>query len=126
VDFEALREQLLAHLATDPLARSLANRIFAPSPDAAEFNWVCGRVEALALLAVDAPRMVPYLHLLHTDRTAGEASSAEQLVARLKVLVPALGAEKREPRVFRVLNGPPSPTETSGTHTYQHPLQLAS
>lgn len=108
VDFEALREQLLAHLAPDPLARSLANRIFAPSPEAAEFNWVCGRVEALALLAVDAPRMVPYLHLLPADREAAEARSAERLVSRLKALVPGLGAEGRGPRAFRVLTRPPS------------------
>ena len=107
VDFEALRDQLIAHLAADPLARSLANRIFAPSPDAAEFNWVCGRVEALALLAVDSPRMVPYLHLLLTDRGAAQGATAEQLMARLKLLVPAFGSEKREPRVFRVLNRPP-------------------
>lgn len=107
VDFEALRGQLLAHLVPDPLARSLANRIFAPSPEAWEFNWVCGRVEALALLAVDAPRMVPYLHLLFADREAAEARSAERLASRLKALVPGLGAGGREPRAFRVLTRPP-------------------
>jgi hypothetical protein len=122
VDFEALRDQLVTHLAPDPLARSLANRIFAPSPAAAEFNWVCGRVEALALLAVDAPRMVPYLHLLHAERESVDATSAEQLVRRLKVLVPGLGAEGREPRVFRVLNRPPGIDDPAAPRNGQLPL----
>lgn len=107
VDFEALRHELLAHLVPDPLARSLASRIFAPSPDMSEFNWVCGRVEALALLAVDAPRMVPYLYLLQGDRQAAEGASAERLMTRLKTAVPGLGRESRAPRVFRVLDRPP-------------------
>ncbi|MEO7742108.1 MAG: HIRAN domain-containing protein [Usitatibacter sp.] len=111
VDFEALRECLIAHLVPDPLARSLANRIFSPSPKASEFNWVCERVEALALLAVDAPRMVPYVHLLHADRSAKALASAEQLVSRLKELVPALASDNREPRVFRVLSRPPEKEE---------------
>lgn len=108
VDFEALRQHLLAHLNADPLARSLANRIFAPSPDSAEFNWVCDRLGKLALLAVEAPRMVPFLHLLKGDTRATELSSVEQLVRRLKELAPGLGAEDRGPRVLRVLSRPPT------------------
>lgn len=107
VDFDALRQQLLAHLNPDPLARSLANRIFAPSPETTEFNWVCDRLGKLALLAVEAPRMVPFLHLLKADARATELASVEDLVSRLKALVPGLGAENREPRVLRVLNRPP-------------------
>ena len=126
VDWEALRTQVLARLALDPLARSLAHRIFTPSPEAAEFNWVCERVEGLALLAVESPRLMAYLHLLHADPAAAAAKSAEQMTARLKVRVPAMGAEGRAPRVFRVLNAPPSAVEATETHTYQHPLQLAS
>lgn len=108
VDFEALRQHLLAHLNADPLARSLANRIFAPSPDSTEFNWVCDRLGKLALLAVEAPRMVPFLHLLKGDTRATELSSVEQLVSRLKELAPGLGAEDRGPRVLRVLTRPPT------------------
>ena len=111
VDFEALREQLLSQLLPDPLARSLANRIFAPSPEGAQFNWVCARLEALALLAVDAPRMLPYLHLLQADGESSPAASAEQLLKRLMILNPGLGAEDRTPHLLRVLSRPPQPDE---------------
>ena len=111
VDFEALRRQLLAHLAPDPLARSLASRIFAPSPQVPEFNWVCGRVDALALLAVDAPRTLPYLHLLQTDRASSAVTSAEQLLGRLAVLVPGLNGEDRTPHLLRVLTRPLPPQD---------------
>ena len=111
VDFDAMRAQLLAHLAPDPLARSLANRIFAPSPEVSEFNWVCARLEALALLAVESPRMLPYLHLLQADRQSSPAASAQQLLGRLTVLNPALGAEDRTPHLLRVLSRPPQPDE---------------
>jgi hypothetical protein len=107
VDFEALRHRLLSHLAPDPLARSLAGRIFAPSADVSQFNWVCGRVEGLALLAVDAPRMIPYLHLLHADRQSSGVTSAEQMLGRLAVLVPRTGGEERTPHLLRLLSRPP-------------------
>ncbi len=107
VDFDALRQQLLAHLNPDPLARSLANRIFAPSPETPEFNWVCDRLGKLALLAVEAPRLVPFLHLLQADSRATELSSVEELVSRLKELAPGLGTENRGPTILRVLNRPP-------------------
>lgn len=113
VDFAALREQLLVHLAPDPLTRSLAQRIFAPSPDAAEFNWVCARASSLTILAVEAPRMLPFLHLLQRNRQSNidQDASAEQLIARLEVLVPRLGADNGQPRALRVLDRPPASTD---------------
>jgi hypothetical protein len=125
LDFESLRRQLVSHLAADPLACSLANRIFAPSPEAREFNWVCARMEALALIAVDAPRMVPYLHLLHADRGCDALASAEGLTGRLKTLVPGLGADKREPRVFRVLDRPREGGDAAAPQRGQLPLLAA-
>ena len=74
VDFEALRKAALEFLAPDPLARSLANRIFGASPSAEAFNWVCGRAfTAIALCAVEHPTMLPFLRIVHGDKRMNAA-----------------------------------------------------
>ena len=66
--FEELRRAALEFLAPDPLARSLTNRIVGPSASAEAFNWVCGRVPAIALCAVEHPGMLPFLRVAFDDK----------------------------------------------------------
>ena len=68
VDFEVLRKTALEFLAPNPLARSLANRIFAAPPSSEAFNWVCARVPAIALCAVEHPAMLPFLRICHGEK----------------------------------------------------------
>ena len=85
VDFEALRKTALDFLAPDPLARSLANRIFEAPASAEAFNWVCARVPAIALCAVEHPAMLPYLRICHGEK--GLEEQPDPLAALHKRLV---------------------------------------
>jgi hypothetical protein len=70
VDFGELRRRLLDFLAPDVLARSLTNRIFDAPPGAEDFNWVAAHKEAIALSAIEHPRLLPFLRFLR--RAAGD------------------------------------------------------
>lgn len=99
VDFEALRKAALEFLAPDPLARSLANRIFGAAPHAPAFDWVCGRAAAIALCAVEQPAMLPFLRIVEDDKDMKAA--ADPLAALLQGLLAEgleLAAWKRLPR----------------------------
>lgn len=96
-DLDGLRRMALDFLAPDPLARSLANRIFGAPPSAEAFNWVCERVSALSLCAVEQPAMLPLLRILQDDRTAKAA--ADPLPALHELLV----AKGMEPAPWKKL-----------------------
>lgn len=86
-DFEALRRAVLAFLAPDPLARSLANRTFDNAPSAEMFNWVCERAAPIALAAVERPAMLPFLRMAFADTRM--AAAADPLAALHERLVAA-------------------------------------
>jgi hypothetical protein len=96
------------------LVRSLANRVFgpaAPADDAVE--WVQLHVEALALVGVELPAMLPFLRIVAADK---RASLAEEPLAILREMLFGAGilpeAWKRLPRwgfdTFRGLGGAPA------------------
>ena len=97
LDLDALRKTVLDFLAPDPLARSLANRVFASSPSAEAFNWVCGRASAIALCAVEHPGMLPFLRIVQDDKAMG--ASADPLAALHQRLI----AEGLEPGAWKKL-----------------------
>lgn len=90
VDLEALRKAAADFLAPDPLARSLANRIFGAPPFAEAFNWVCGRAPALALCAVEQPAMLPFLRIAQDEKAMKAAADP---IAALHELLLAKGME---------------------------------
>ncbi|HET9653122.1 MAG TPA: HIRAN domain-containing protein [Usitatibacter sp.] len=90
IDFEALRKWTLERLAPDPLARSLANRIFEASPSAEAFNWVCAHAPALALCGVEQPEMLPFLRLVQDDKAM---QAAPDPLAALRERLLAQGIE---------------------------------
>ena len=67
VDLDGLRKAALDFLAPDPLARSLANRIFTTPASCEAFNWVAHRASAIALCAVERPAMLPFLRIAQDD-----------------------------------------------------------
>jgi hypothetical protein len=79
LDFDTLRKAALEFLAPDPLARSLANRVFSTSPSTEAFNWVCDRVPAIALCAVEHPGMLRFLRICHGEK--GLEDSPDPLLA---------------------------------------------
>lgn len=97
-DFEPQRRAVLAFLAPDPLARSLANRIFDHAPSAEMFNWVCERTAPIALAAVERPAMLPFLRTAFEDN--GMAAAADPLAA----LHERLAAAGIEPAAWRKLH----------------------
>jgi hypothetical protein len=97
VDFEALRKAVLEFLAPDPLARSLANRIFGAAAPAEAFNWVCTHVSALALCAVEQPAMLPFLRIVQGDKAMNAACDP------LAALCERLAAEGLEPAAWKKL-----------------------
>ncbi len=97
VDFDALRKAAIDFLAPDPLARSLANRIFGGPPAAKAFNWVCERIPALALCAIEQPAMLPFLRIVQDDRKM--LAAADPLAALRERLL----AEKLDPAAWRKL-----------------------
>lgn len=62
LDFRALRRQALNFLQLDQLTLSVCNRIFPGARvEAGKFNWVGDNLHALALVAVEHPRLLPFL-----------------------------------------------------------------
>ncbi|HWH40713.1 MAG TPA: hypothetical protein VNU21_12800, partial [Usitatibacter sp.] len=96
-DFEPLRRKVLEFLAPEPLARSLANRIFGAPPPADAFNWVCDRASALTLCAVEQPAMLPFLRMVQEDKTMAQAADP------LAALHERLLAEGLEPAAWKKL-----------------------
>lgn len=97
-DFEPQRRAVLAFLAPDPLARSLANRAFDHAPSAELFNWVCTRIEPIALVGVERSAMLPFLRMAFAD--ARMAAAADPLAA----LHERLAAAGIEPAAWRKLH----------------------
>ena len=81
------------------LVRSLVNRVFGPMPPAGAFEWVGERAGALALTGVELPSMLPFLRLVHAEKSV--ASTHDPLPA-LAALLNRAGIEpaawKRLPR----------------------------
>ena len=96
VDLDTVRKAALDFLAPDPLARSLANRIF-PMASCDAFNWLCNRVSAIALCAVEQPAMLPFLRIVE-----GEPSMST-LADPLAALHDHLLADGLEPAAWRKL-----------------------
>ena len=96
-DGEPLRKAVLEFLAPDPLARSLANRIFGAPPAAESFNWVCDRASVLTLCAVEQPAMLPFLRIVQEDNAMAEAPDP------LAALHERLLAEGLEPAAWKKL-----------------------
>lgn len=100
--------------ASELLVRSLANRIFGAPPRERAIDWVKGRVEAVALVGVELPAMLPFLRIVEADP---DARSAPDPLAALRELLDDAGIEpnawKRLPRwgfaAFERLEHNPAP-----------------
>lgn len=65
VEWNALRRDLLRWLALDPLTLALHSRIFVEcDPGIETFNWVHRHGRHLAILAIERPRLLPFLSLV--------------------------------------------------------------
>jgi hypothetical protein len=81
VDWNRLRRSLLRFLAPDPLAMSLARRIFDDDSRTIEnFNWVGRHARELALTAVEHPRLLPFLRLA-SSREGSPVANFDRIVA---------------------------------------------
>jgi hypothetical protein len=88
-----MRRAILKFLALDRLTRSIANRIFDNSPTAAQFNW-CGRHrDALSLMAIEHPALLPFLRWVEFDGRSLDADPETALSALLAMegIDPAAG-----------------------------------
>lgn len=86
-----------AFASTPVLVRSLANRIFGAAPPPKMLEWVGERAEAIALVGVEHPALLPFLRIVAADAFA---SVEPQPVAALKAL---LDAARIEPGAWRRL-----------------------
>jgi hypothetical protein len=68
VDFSGLRRAILDFLAPDRLTRSLANRIFGTTASDEDFNWCGRRCPALALAAIEHPRLLPFVRVIRHQK----------------------------------------------------------
>ena len=89
VDFRALRRAVIEFLAPNPLALSIERRMHGNGASAADFNWIAAHTAELSLVAIERPRLLPFLQFAEvgagrdlvaaTERTlrkAGMKSSA--------------------------------------------------
>ena len=74
VDFKALRRSVVEFLAPDPLALSLERRMHGNGASAANFNWIAAHTAELSLVAIERPRLLPFLQF-------AEAGERRDLVA---------------------------------------------
>ncbi|MDQ3027970.1 MAG: hypothetical protein M3R58_15900 [Pseudomonadota bacterium] len=66
LDWNRLRRKALEFLRPDPLVHSLTRRTFEHAqPGIDEFNWVARHRDALALVGLEHPRLLPFLQLAH-------------------------------------------------------------
>ena len=91
IDFRALRRSLLAFLDLDRLTLSVANRVF-PNQwvQGADFNWVGRNHRALALVAIERPRLLPFLSILPRDRDL----ASHEPIALVEEMFVAAGMER--------------------------------
>lgn len=74
VDFKALRRSAIEFLAPDPLALSLERRMHGEGASASDFNWIATHAAELSLVAIERPRLLPFLQF-------AEAGAGRDLVA---------------------------------------------
>ncbi|MEP7260213.1 MAG: hypothetical protein ABI669_03420 [Usitatibacter sp.] len=94
VGWNRLRRQVLAFLRPDALVYALTRRTFEDARATLEdFNWVCGQRNALALVGLDHPRLLPFLQLargvessplLFFDRLVADAGMSPSARAKLE------------------------------------------
>jgi hypothetical protein len=88
VDFRALRRSVLEFLSLDRLTLSIANRVFTDSAIPSElFNWVARNAQALALPAIERPRLLPFLWIL--SHTAAKYSGGDPIEAAERIFTDA-------------------------------------
>lgn len=84
-------DHALERAGRDLLVRSLVNRVFGPTPPEGAHEWVGQRVEAIALVGVEQPGMLPFLRIVARDR---HASGHPEPLAALRGELLANGLEK--------------------------------
>jgi len=94
VGWNRLRRQVLAFLRPDALVYALTRRTFEDARATLDdFNWVCGQRNALALVGLDHPRLLPFLQLargvessplLFFDRLVADAGMSPSARAKLE------------------------------------------
>ena len=86
VDWNRLRRAVLGQLAPDPLDVSLTRRIFGGcAPGFREFNWVHRHSPELALVAIENPRLVPFLRIAAANPVDGPLEAFEGLLRDARI-----------------------------------------
>jgi hypothetical protein len=88
IDFRALRRSVLEFLSLDRLTLSIANRMFPDDAILSErFNWVARNAQALALPAIEHPRLLPFLWILSHE--SAKYSGGDPIEAAERILTEA-------------------------------------
>ena len=81
VDWNRLRRAVLAYLRLDPLVVSIMRRLFeGDCPDIDHFNWVHRNASELARIAIESPRLLPFLRLVGRKEAGTPLENLEALL----------------------------------------------